>query len=251
MAAPLPSPTKKWHTKVYDAISPTRPQNSAKGKTVVVSGGGSGIGPETARYFAQAGASRIGILGRREKALLDTKASIEGTYPGVEVVIAPTDISKREEVEAAFVKFAAACAAGAAGGGHKIDVFVSSAATVGPMVNIKDVNADKFLEAIHVNIGGALYLAQAFLRYAADDAVVIEINSSAAHLNYTAGFGAYNTYKLAVFRFWDSLAVEHPDMSFYHIQPGVVRTAMNDEAGGIEAVGFEDDSKQSLLLKSS
>jgi hypothetical protein len=33
-------------------------------------------------------------------------------------------------------------------------------------------------------------------------------------------------------------------LRIFHTQPGVVATAMNKEAGGIEAVGFEDDGKR-------
>jgi NADPH:quinone reductase-like Zn-dependent oxidoreductase len=103
--APFPSPTSTWHTKTYQSISPTRPELSAKGKTVVVTGGGTGIGAETARYFAEAGASRIAIFGRREQPLLDTKASIEHKFPDVEVFVASTDVTNKNEVDAAFAKF--------------------------------------------------------------------------------------------------------------------------------------------------
>jgi len=88
-----------------------------------------------------------------------------------------------------------------------------------------------------------LFVAQAFLRYALTDAVVIEVSSSAAHLNFAPEFASYSIAKLAVLRLWDSLAFANPDMSIFHIQPGVVDTAMNKEAGGIDAVGFSDDGK--------
>ncbi|KAF2095272.1 putative oxidoreductase [Rhizodiscina lignyota] len=230
--APFPSPTPTWHTKTYASISPTRPELSAKGKTVVVTGGGTGIGAETARYFAEAGASRIALLGRREQPLLDTKASIEHKFADVEVFAAPTDVTKRSEVDAAFSEFV---------GEGKIHVLVSNAAIIGPQDSVRYADGDKFLEAIQQNLKGSFFVAQAFLRYASTDAVAIEISSSAAHINFAPGFASYSIAKLAVFRLWDSLAFAHPEMSVFHVQPGVVRTAMNDEAGGIDAVGFEDD----------
>ncbi|KAK4865396.1 hypothetical protein LT330_009507 [Penicillium expansum] len=231
MAAPFPSPTTKWHTTAYQSISPSRPELSAKGKTLVVTGGGTGIGSETARHFAEAGISRIALLGRREQPLLDTKASIEKTFPGVEVFVAPTDVTDKTQVDAAFAKFA---------GDGSIDILVSGAAVIGPQDQVGNVDNDKFLDAIHVNLQGSLAVAQAFLRHASPDAVVIDINSSAAHVNFGPGFGAYSVAKFAVFRLWDSLAFSNPGLAIFHIQPGVVDTAMNREAGGVKALGFED-----------
>lgn len=155
MAAPFPSPTSKWHSNTYQSLSPTRPELSAKGKTVLVTGGGTGIGAETARNFAEAGASRIALLGRREQPLLDTKASIEQKFPGVEVFIASTDITNKSEVDAAFAKFA---------GNGKIHVLISNAAMIGPQDPVGTVDCDKFLDAIQQNLKGALHVAQAFLR---------------------------------------------------------------------------------------
>ncbi|KAL8924488.1 MAG: hypothetical protein Q9172_002653 [Xanthocarpia lactea] len=230
--APFPSPTSTWHDRTYQTISPTRPELSAKGKTVVITGGGTGIGAETARYFAEAGASRIVLLGRREQPLLDTKASIELKFPGIQVVVSSTDVTKKSDVNAAFSK----CV-----GDGEIHVLVSNAAMIGPQNPIRDVDGDKFLDAIQQNLKGSLNAAQAFLRFAASDAVVIETNSSAAHINFAPGFAAYSVAKLAVFRFWDALGFENPGLSVFHVQPGVVATDMNREAGGVDAVGFSDD----------
>lgn len=208
---------------------------------MVVTGGGTGIGAETARYFAQAGASRIALLGRREQPLLDTKASMEEKFADVEVFASSTDVTKKNEVDAAFAKFV---------GDGKIHVLVSNAAIIGPQDAVKDVDGEKFLDAIQQNLRGSLFVAQAFLRYASKDAVAIEVSSSAAHVNFGPVFASYSVAKMAVFRLWDSLAYANPDISVFHIQPGVVDTAMNKEAGGIEAVGFEDDGKWNVGLLS-
>jgi hypothetical protein len=65
----FPNPFQGWHNDIYPAIDPTRPELSAKGKSVVITGGGSGIGPQIARPFAIAGAKDIGIIGRRKNSL--------------------------------------------------------------------------------------------------------------------------------------------------------------------------------------
>jgi len=234
MTAPFPSPTKTWHTEKYQSIDPTRPELSARGKTVVVTGGGTGIGAETARYFAEAGASRIALLGRREQPLLDTKASIEQKFPNVEVLAASTDVANKAEVDATFAKFA---------GTGKIHVVVSNAAVVGPLPSINDVDPEKFFDGVETNIKGALHVAHAFLRHASPDAVAINVSSSAAHLNFVPGFASYSVAKLAVYRLWDTLAFANPGLNVFHVQPGVVDTDMNREAGGVAALGMEDNGK--------
>lgn len=232
---PFPSPTKNWHDTLYPSISPTRPEVSAKGKTVLVTGGGTGIGAETARYFAQAGASRIALLGRREQPLLDTKASIEKSYPNVEVFTAPTDIADKSAVDAAFNQFL--------NGKAPLNVVVSNAAMIGPQDPVADVDSAGFIDAVNRNLTMSLNVAKAFLHYAASDAVAIDINSSAAHFDFGPGFSAYSVAKLAVCRMWDSLACGNPGLSIFHVQPGVVDTDMNKEAGGVKAMGFEDHGK--------
>jgi NAD(P)-dependent dehydrogenase (short-subunit alcohol dehydrogenase family) len=237
--SPFPSPTKIWRTEPYPTISPTRPELSAKGKVVLITGGGTGIGASTARAFAQAGAARIALLGRREKPLQEAKASIQKEYPGVDIFVAPTDVTEKNAVDAAFANFA----------GHgSIDVVVSNAGFIGPQEPVAEVtDTDGFLNAIHINVAGALYVAQAFSRHASKDAVVIEVNSSAAHVNFAPGFTAYSTAKMAVFKLWDSFAFGHPNLRVYHVQPGTINTDMNKEAGGVAALGFEDSGKYSTV----
>ncbi|KAK3309002.1 uncharacterized protein B0T15DRAFT_573061 [Chaetomium strumarium] len=234
MAPPFPSPTTKWHDSTYESLSPTRPELSAKGKTVLITGGGTGIGAETARYFAAAGASRIALLGRREQPLLETKASIERQFPGVDVFVAPTDVTVKSQVDAAFANFL--------GRDGKLDVAVSNAAIIGPHETVDEVDADKFIDGVSQNLRGALLVAQAFLRHAAKDAVAINVSSSAAHQKFRpAKFVSYSTAKMAAVRLWDSLATSYPHLSVFHLQPGIVDTDMNKQAGGVKAAGFEDN----------
>ncbi|KAK0658096.1 hypothetical protein B0T16DRAFT_363431 [Cercophora newfieldiana] len=232
MAAPFPSPTATWHNTTYPALSPTRPELSAKGKTVLITGGGTGIGAETARYFAAAGASRIALLGRREKPLLDTKFSIQREHPSVDVFVAPTDVTNKSQVDKAFDLFLK--------NGQKLHVLITAAATLGPKDSVEWVDGPAFLGGVQRNLEGALYAAQAFLRHAARDAVVVEVNSNAAHINYSPLYPSYSVAKLAVVRMWDSVAFANPNISVFHVQPGVVDTDMNKEVGGVKATGVED-----------
>ena len=176
--APFPSPTAAWHTTAQPSGSPSRPELSAKGKNVLITGGGTGIGAETARYFAEAGAARIALLGRREQPLLDTQTALRQSFANVDVFVASTDVTNKSEVDAAFARFL---------GDEKLHVVISNAATIGPQEPVAQVDGDKFLASVNVNLAGAVNVAQAFVRHAAKDAVAIEVNSSAGHINFGAG----------------------------------------------------------------
>lgn len=198
---------------------------------MVITGGGTGIGAETARSFAEAGASRIALLGRREQPLLDTKASIAERFPQVEVWVSSTDVTKKLEVDKTFEKFT---------GDWRIDVLVSNAAIMGPQESVRDVDPEKLLAATQQNLRGTLHIAQAFLRHASKNAVAINVSSSGAHLNVAPLFASYCISKAAMARLWDSLAYANPEICVFHVQPGVVNTDMNKEVGGVELVGNED-----------
>ncbi|KAL4980377.1 hypothetical protein BDW66DRAFT_147322 [Aspergillus desertorum] len=240
MAPPFPSATRTWHSTSYASISPTRPELSASGKTVLITGGGTGIGAETARSFAAAGAYRVALLGRRIQPLLDVKTTIEKDFgTKVHVFVISTDITKKEEVDKAFATFITSVSEDG-NESTKIDVLVSNAATTGPMDGVEDVDTDAFLDGVSANLKGALYVAQAFSRNAADDAVIIDVNSMAAYVNFGPRFAAYSIAKLAVYRLWDALGSVNTGFSVYHTQPGVVDTDMNRATGGVKAMGHED-----------
>jgi NAD(P)-dependent dehydrogenase (short-subunit alcohol dehydrogenase family) len=138
-------------------------------------------------------------------------------------------VTKKSDIDAAFSQFA---------GDRKINVLVHAAATVGPKETVADVDGEEYLECIQTNVAGSLWVAQAFLRHAAPDAVAIAINSWGAHFSLNNAFASYCVAKLAVYRLWDTVALANPNLSIFHIQPGVILTEMNLSVGGAES--FKD-----------
>ncbi|KAJ3982296.1 short-chain dehydrogenase/reductase [Lentinula detonsa] len=86
--------TKTHHSGTYPAISPTKPSLSQAGKTILITGGASGIGFEIARSFVKASASRIIILSRRTSALDIASEKLRDEFPssGTEFLTRQADI---------------------------------------------------------------------------------------------------------------------------------------------------------------
>lgn len=98
MKAPFPSLTETYHQTSYDAISPTRHELSVTNKTVVITGGGRGLGPEIARAYAAAGASHIVLIGRTQTTLSKSKEAIEKEFPSVSVTTHTADVADQAAV---------------------------------------------------------------------------------------------------------------------------------------------------------
>lgn len=220
MTAPFPSFTKVWHTETYPAISSSRPELSAKGKTILVTGGGTGIGASIAKSFASAGAAKVILIGRTATTLKSTQEEIQLSSPGVEVVVSVADVRDETAVNTAFHSF----------GDIQIDVLVSNAG-YGVLSSIKNMNIDKAWEVVETNMKGSLIITKAFLAVAASDAVVVNIASNCSHVAVAPGISSYASSKAGAVRFFDALQEEHPELRVISIQPGVIETPLSRTGG--------------------
>ena len=75
-----------------------------KGKNIVITGSGRGIGREVAKACAKEGAN-IGLTARSSEELNETKNQIEALGTGVTISLKNADITKFEEVEKMFKEF--------------------------------------------------------------------------------------------------------------------------------------------------
>jgi NAD(P)-dependent dehydrogenase (short-subunit alcohol dehydrogenase family) len=226
--APITNPP---HTTSYQAISPSRPELHLKGKVVLITGGGSGIGARTAQSFAEAGAAHVAVLGRRQVNLEVTAAGVRALFPATAIHTYSVDITDKNAVNDAFEDYVKIAG--------KIDVLVSNAAAGNIDPPIKDVNVEDWFSRVETNIKGPLLLTQAFLSgYGKEDGLIINVSSAISFL-MGPGFSAYAVSKEAGVRFFQIVGMENPKLRIMHVQPGMVETDMNKRSG----IPARDDGK--------
>jgi NAD(P)-dependent dehydrogenase (short-subunit alcohol dehydrogenase family) len=71
--------------------------NSLKGKTIIITGGGTGLGRSMGKYFLELGANLV--ITSRKKDVLDKAAAELSAETGGKVLAVPCDVRKYEEIE--------------------------------------------------------------------------------------------------------------------------------------------------------
>lgn len=220
--APFPSLTQKWHTKTYPSIDPAKPSLSTAGKTIVITGGGAGIGAGFTEAFAKSGAANIAIIGRTESTLLEMKKSVESKYP-TKISTYVADITDEENVNKALDAIKKEIG--------PVDVMVNNAGTLPDFANIKDLSLVDTRNGYEINVIGTIIVAQAFLRNAAEKgAVLIHLTSGAAHIPPSARMSTYQNTKLVSAKFIEHVGAENPNIRVINMHPGVIMTDMQKKS---------------------
>ena len=224
----IPTFTKIWHNTTYPSIDPSNPTLSAKGKVIVITGGGSGIGKSIAKSFAKANASSIVILGRTEKSLASTKSEIEATHEIVNVSTYVADVSDAEAIDEAFASIKSQFGA--------VDVFINNAGYLPELKPVAEASFDEWWKGFKVNVEGSFNATKAFLGVASSDAVIINVTTGMVHIGAVPGYSSYVPSKLASAKFFENVQAENPGIRVVNVSPGVILTEMGlkVKAAGIE-----------------
>lgn len=228
--------TKTWHAKPYSFISPTRPELSAAGKNVLITGGGTGIGKATAIAFARAGAASIAIVGRRRAPLETTAAEISALRnQDVKMIVESADIMQRESIDAAFANIRNQVG--------EIDIFIPSAGILPSVAPLRGYDAAEFQRGLDLNVMGSFNALQAFLPIAKPEAMILNVSSLFGHIAPAANSVAYAVNKIAVLKMYEYLAAENPGFHLVSVQPGIIATEIN----AAYEVDCPDDGKLSPI----
>lgn len=197
-----------------------------KGKTILVSGAGAGIGRAAALSFAKHGATVI-ILGR-------TTSKLEALYDEItaagypEPIIHPMDLQHANEEDYRTLGDTILEQFGSLHG------LLHNAAVLGPRAPIQLYPHEAWMKVMQVNVNAAYALSRALLPalQAAPTASVVFTSSSVGRKG-RAYWGAYSVSKFAVEGLMQVLADELRQTSKVRvnsIDPGATRTAMRKDA---------------------
>ncbi|KAM0273509.1 hypothetical protein ACHAQH_008335 [Verticillium albo-atrum] len=229
-----PNPTKTYHTKTYEALSPLRPEFSTVGKNAVITGAASpGIGGAIAESLAK---SNLALLGRTRKTLEVTKASAEAPNTGTRVHIYTVDITDAAATDAALKAYGDVVRG-------KIDILIANAGYMPDLTTIADANPAGWWSAFEVEIKVNFNLLCAFLPVAAPDAAVIHVSTAAVYLPYMATFSAYRAAKMGSTKLFEYFHHENPGLFVLQVHPGLIGgTAMSAKfETSLEGVGLVYD----------
>lgn len=158
------------------------------GKTVLVTGGGSGIGLGIAEAFARHG-SRVAIAGRRGEVLKQAAAGIKGEHA---VQCHEVDVSNRQSVNTLF-----AWAQKTLG---PLDILINAAGVNIKTRSMAEMTPEQFDQVMAINTTGVYNCMHAALpgMRAKKDGVIINISSTSGKRAAPLGGIAYNASKFAV-----------------------------------------------------
>jgi NAD(P)-dependent dehydrogenase (short-subunit alcohol dehydrogenase family) len=115
--------------------------------------------------------------------------------------------------------------------GREIDLVVNNASLLGPspQPTLADYPLDVLRRVYEVNVVAPLALVQLALPRLGQRAAVVNVTSDAATEPYE-GWGGYGSSKAALEQLTAILAAEHPELRVYAVDPGDMRTQMQQDA---------------------
>ncbi|OOG76319.1 oxidoreductase [Sinorhizobium sp. A49] len=194
-----------------------------EGKVILITGGGTGLGAETAQMLASKGA-KIAVAARRRGKLDEVASSISnsgGKAKGYELDVANKDQFK-SVVDAVASDFG------------RLDVLINNAGLM-PIRPMVEVNTDEWDAMIDVNLRGTLYGIAAvlpmFIRQEAGH--IINISSVAGVKVFAPGGTVYSGTKFAVRAISEGLRQEvGSKIRVTSIEPGAVESDLKHTTSG-------------------
>ena len=193
-----------------------------KGKNVIITGAGRGIGKAIAIACAKEGAN-LGLIARTIEELDNTKKEIENFGTNVKVMIQTADVTNFQELIEAFMTF-----------NEELGLFNSVIANAGysRMWATHEFINEKFAEILNVNVLGVFYTFKAAYQYMKlddkKDKARFIVTGSEAYPNAPSRLTAYVASKFAVVGMQKAMATEYKreNINFTMVLPTQIDTSL-------------------------
>ncbi|KAK4580165.1 hypothetical protein LTR86_000368 [Recurvomyces mirabilis] len=225
-----PRPTKTYHTETYERISPKH--FDGKGKTVLITGGATGIGKATAQAFAEAGVARLALVQRTASVLQEAKRELQ-KFSGTEVLTFQASIVDSARMKEILSELG------------KVDILVLSATATHPLVPALKLPTDEIRQIYTTNVIASFDLVHAFLALptaGTGPRTIINITSGSAQITIPNQVG-YGSSKAAFAQVMQHFAseVKAEEVRLFNLHPGAIWTPLVQGAGiPEEALVWED-----------
>ncbi|WP_348773480.1 SDR family oxidoreductase [Litoreibacter halocynthiae] len=203
------------------------------GKTALITGASRGIGADTARIMAAAGAHVV-LLARSTRDLEVLTAEI-----GAQAIVCPADVANYDDWSKAVTV--------AMEQTGRIDILVNNAGLIDPISRLENSDPKEWARLIDVNLKGVYYGVRSTLptMLSQGSGTILNISSGAAH-GPMEGWSAYCSSKAGAAMLTRCIHKEHGDAGIrvMGLSPGTVATEMQVKikASGINPVSELDPS---------
>ena len=209
-----------------------------KGKTVVVTGGGGGVGRQLVLKLLEKGA-KVAAVDINDAALKETADASGGTERLSTHIANITDNTAVQNLAKEVVETHGA-----------VDVVINNAGIVQPFIDINDLNMDQINKVMNVNFYGTLNMVKAFLPLLLErpEAHITNVSSMGGFLP-VPGQVAYGASKAAIKLLTEGLYSElkHTNVGVSVVIPGGISTDIVKNSG-VEVKRGAGDSKLSSIL---
>ncbi|KAI6249015.1 Galactitol 2-dehydrogenase [Erysiphe necator] len=215
------------NNSTFAQLPPTMQLFSLIGKTVIITGGGRGLGHSMALACAEAGAKALVILDANqqhgENAVANLKKATNGSIP---ISFHEVDIRDKETLSKSVEQTI---------NEHGLpDVLINSAGIADSNLPAEDYDYQKFARLIDINLNGTFLIAQAFgkklISAKKPGSIILIASMSGSVVNYPQEQSAYNASKAGVVMLGKSLAAEWAkyNIRVNMISPGYMDTELNN-----------------------